>query len=847
MKEPHNRDSNLWQMSQSAALSTLSSGQKGLSEAEAKRRLLIYGTNEIRREGIRSTLRIFINQIKSPLLLLLFFAAAVSGLEGQWSDAGIVSAILILTASLSLFQEAKAENTLKDLRARLQKTSTVIRDGRSQTIHQSQIVPGDVIELSAGNVIPADGIILSASDFFVNEAVLTGESFPSEKIIDPNPTKGEPRLRTDAVFLGSSVRSGIARFLVLKTGQSTAYGGIASFLAEPEPETEFENGLRQFGYLILSFMTALTVLIFFINVAGGRPAVETLLFSVALAVGLSPELLPAILTVNLAKGARRMAQNGVLVRRLNAIEDLGSMEVLCTDKTGTLTEGVLRMEGAFDCHGAPSKEVLHLAAFNSLLQTGLKNPLDEAIIEASPPPTEQATKLGEVPYDFDRKRLSVAAELNSERVLITKGAFASIMSIASNASGDSGFDAATVDRLNKLFEGWSEKGIRVLALATRTLLPEEKISLASERDMTIRGFLTFLDRPKEGVDRSILDLASMGASIKLITGDNRLVASFTADAIGLPGATITLGEDLKSLSGPALDLAAKRADIFAEVNPSQKESIVRALRKSGFSVGFLGDGVNDVPAMRAADVSISVDSAVDAAKDAADLVLLEKSLNSVRNGIEEGRRTFANTLKYILITMSANLGNMISMAAASVFLPFLPLAPGQILLNNFMSDIPALGLAGDTIDRETVLRPQRWSMKLVASFMIVFGLMSSLFDFITFAALMILFGQSENMFRTGWFLESLLTELVIIFIVRTKRPIHQSAPSPTLIWLAGGVALSALALPYTRLGHFFGFAPLPVYAVVLICLIVAAYALASEKAKHTLFAWLEKNGAGFRS
>jgi Mg2+-importing ATPase len=569
--------------------------------------------------------------------------------------------------------------------------------------------------------------------------------------------------------------------------------------------------------------------------------IETFLFSIALAVGLSPELLPAILSINLARGAQMMAGSGVLVRSLNAIENLGSIDVLCTDKTGTLTEGVVRLDGAWDERGATSPEVARLAACNAALQTGLVNPLDEAILRDVTAPAG-VRKLAEIPYDFVRKRLSVVVRDGDTVRLVAKGAFDGVLGACTKLASGRTLDDDARAALQSRFEDWGRAGIRTLAVAAREVDARTAYSRDDEAGLTFMGFLTFVDRPRDGVREAIQALQALGVSIKVVTGDNRLVAAQVADRVGLPRARLVTGRELDEMHDEALWRAAGDIGVFAEVDPNQKERIMRALRRSGRVVGFLGDGVNDAPAMHAADASLSVDTAVDVARDAADFVLLERDLEVIRRGIEQGRLTFANTLKYVLTTTSANLGNMVSMAIASLVLPFLPLLAGQILLNNFLSDLPAFGLANDRVDRELVERPRRWNMKFIGRFMLEFGLLSSLFDFATFAVLLFAFAAGATMFRTGWFLESLLSELVIAIVIRTRRRFYRSRPGTLLLAATLGTTVLAIVLPYTPLAAPLGFEPLPGAVLAAVVGITAAYAAVTELAKGQFFRSSEATG-----
>jgi Mg2+-importing ATPase len=827
-----------WELDAEKLAQQLGSSPNGLSWEEAIKRLARYGPNQLRESVPLSRLRVLWGQFRSPLLLLLVFAAGASALTGEWMDAAIVLAIVFATVGTGYAREYSAQTAAAALRIRVRTHTTVVRDGHSDAVALEDLVPGDVVLLCAGSLVPADAAVLDADDCFVSEAVLTGESFPVEK--HPGPLAyGTPLARrTNCVFLGTNVRSGTARCMVVRTGRATQFGAIAHRLTLRPPETEFDRGIRRFGYLLTVAMLLMVLVVFAAHMLRGRPPVETLLFSVALAVGLSPELLPAILSVNLARGAQMMAKQGVLVRRLNAIENLGSMDILCTDKTGTLTEGIVQVEGAYDRAGQDSEQVLRLAALNAALQTGLANPLDAAILQARTPDLTSIQKLGEIPFDFVRKRLSVIVRDPTGVLLITKGAFTHVLEACS------GVDPAQIVELERRFQEWSRHGVRVIAVATRTVDPQSSYRREDEHDLTFMGFVTFLDRPKEGAAEAIADLAMAGVSVKLITGDHRLVAQHVAKLVGMRGDHVLTGEDLDNLHDEALWREAERTELFVEVDPNQKERIILALRKMGHVVGFLGDGVNDAPAMHAADTSVSVEQAADVAREAADFVLLERHLDVIRMGIVEGRKTFANTLKYVLTTTSANLGNMVSMAVASLFLPFLPLLAGQILLNNFLSDIPAIGLANDSIDPELVGRPGRWNIRFIGRFMVEFGMLSSVFDMLTFGTLLAVFHAAPGLFRTGWFVESLLTELVIALVVRTRRPFFRSRPGRLLLWSTLVLIAVALAIPYLPLMHFLGFVPLPVVVLVTLCAITILYVFTTEVAKGSLFRWADDTSTG---
>ena len=824
-----------WSLGSDEIVRQLDSTTNGLSAGEAEARLLEYGSNALRDQRPLSRLSVLARQCRSPLLLLLVFAAAASALSGEWLDAAIVVTIVVATVAIGYSREYSAQAAAAALRAQVRMQASVLRDGIAVTVPIEEIVPGDVVLLAAGSLVPADCVILEATDCFVSEAAMTGESFPVEKKAGGATVSAGLGDRRNCVFLGTNVRSGLARCIVVRTGMSTEFGAIAHRLTLRPPETEFDRGIRRFGYLLTSAMLLMVLLVFAAHMIRGRPPVDTLLFSVALAVGLSPELLPAILSVNLARGAQMMAGHGVLVRRLNAIENLGSMDVLCTDKTGTLTEGVVQLEGSYDAAGKPANEILSLGAWNAALETGVASPLDDAILKARTPDLSHVRKIAEIPFDFLRKRVTVVIDGPYGVQLVTKGAFHHVLEICTRMADGAPLDAARSAELEQCYEAWSRQGIRVLAIAARSVQEQPAYGSDGECDLTFMGFLTFLDRPKESVAEALANLARLGVSVKVITGDNKLVAQHVATLVGMRADRVLTGRELDQLNDEALWHLAERTNLFVEVDPNQKERIILSLKKMGHVVGFMGDGINDAPAMHAADTSLSVQQAVDVARAAADFVLLEPNLDVIRQGIEAGRRTFANTLKYILITTSANLGNMVSMAGASLYLPFLPLTAGQILLNNFLSDIPAVGLADDAVDPELVNQPRRWDIRFIGRFMLTFGLVSSVFDLLTFAVLIAVFRADPLTFRTSWFVESLLTELVIALVVRTRRPFFRSRPGTVLLVSTLVLIVIAMAIPYLPFVQVFGFVKLPGAMLAAIAAITALYVTATELAKRWFY------------
>lgn len=834
-----------WSEDAAALAGKLGSDAGGLTSARAAAQLALIGPNSVEDGPRLSALRVLLRQFESPLVLILAFAATISLVLQQWVDAAIILAIVLGSSLLGFFQEYRASKAVEELKKRLALRCRVLRDALEQSLPVSTIVPGDVILLSAGNLIPADGLVIEAEDFLVSEASMTGESFPVEKrpgIVTPD---APIAARTNVVLLGSSVRSGTAKILAVKTGRRTEFGAIAARMGARPPETDFARGVRQFGYLLIRVMVVIVLFVLVVNMLLHRPAMESLLFAVALAVGLSPELLPAIITVTLAAGARTMSKRGVIIRRLDAIENLGSMDILCTDKTGTLTEGAIVLREVLDARNQVSDEVRRLAFLNAAFETGIENPLDAAIVtagESAGLTTRGFSKVDEIPYDFLRRRLTIivaGADAPSQHLVITKGAFANVLDICSSL--DRGgievpLDAERRAELDDVFKGKGAEGFRVLAVATRKVAAKKHYSRDDERNMTFRGLLVFFDPPKADAKRTIQDLNKLGIRIKVISGDNRHVTAHLAQAVGLDAKAMLTGQELMMLKDEALWHLAPRTDLFAEIDPQQKERIVRALQRTGHSVGYLGDGINDAPALHAADVGISVEEAVDVARESADIILLSRDLDVLRSGVEDGRRTFANTLKYISITTSANFGNMISMALATPLLPFLPLAAKQILLNNFLSDVPSIAISSDNVDPQQVARPQRWDIKHIQRFMIVFGLISSVFDLLTFTILLLVFRANEALFQSSWFMISLLTELAVVLVLRTQMPALRSRPSRLLLWSTLGVAAATFAIPFLGWpSSMFGLVPLPAVQMGTVVMIVAGYMVATEAAKRWFF------------
>jgi Mg2+-importing ATPase len=834
-----------WARSAESLMTELSTQPEGLSTREGSRRKAVIGENSLAREQRARPIWLLARRFTSPLVLILVCGALISLVARDWPDAIIVLSIVAVSSLLGFSQEYRATLAIKRLQERLALKVNCRRDGEPVRMDARRLVPGDIVLLAAGNLIPADGVVLEAVDFLVTQAALTGESMPVEKQPAPSAPDASLPERRNVLYLGTSVRSGTAAMLVVRTGRQTEFAAIAQRLESVEGESAFERGIRHFGYLLVRIMLVIVILVLFLNFGLGRPALESLMFSVALAVGLSPELLPAIISVTLSSGTRQLAKQGVIVRRLSAIENLGSIDVLCADKTGTLTRGEMELTAAVGHDGQESNDVFQIGWINSILETGIENPLDRAMLEKAQfrnMPAPPMAKIDEIPYDFQRKRLTiVVADSNEAEThrLLTKGAFAEVLACCS-ALGAGGQERplGTDDtvRLAEIFKGYGRQGSRVLAVATKRCPARARYTREDETAMTFEGFLVFADPLKKNIRKTVSGLKARGVALKIITGDNRHVAAHVAAAVGLDPASMLTGQDLSTARDEALWHLAENCDFFAEVDPQQKELIVRALQARGHVVGYMGDGINDAPALHAADVGISVEGAVDVARESADIVLLKSDLEVLQDGISSGRRTFANTLKYVYITTSANFGNMISMALAALFVPFLPLVPKQILLNNFLSDIPALALPTDSVDPEILAEPLKWDIGRVRTVMLIFGLVSTLFDLATFALLLLVFHAGETEFRTSWFVMSLLTEVAVIFILRTRARAWTRRPGWLLTISTVSVAGVGLLLPWSgRVASLFGFQPLPADLVALLLLLVGGYVLAAAIAKYVFY------------
>jgi Mg2+-importing ATPase len=827
-----------WSVPSSELLQQLQTTPQGLTSDEVQQRLLRYGSNLLKPKKKSDALTLLLAQFKSPIILILIFAAGLSFFLRNPIDATIILVIVLASGFLGFWQERGAVNAVERLYAIVQIKTTVVRDGDSKEVPIEEVVPGDIVFIKASDVIPGDCLLLESKDLFVDEAALTGETYPVEKAIGILPPETPLSERTNSLFMGTHVVSGSARAVVIRTGKETEFGKVSERLKLRPPETEFERGVRRFGYLLMEITLVLVIAIFAINVYFVRPVLDSFLFALALAVGLTPTLLPAIISINLAHGAKRMALHKVIVKRLASIENFGSMNVLCSDKTGTLTEGVVRLHAALNVDGQENEKVIRYAFLNASYETGFVNPIDEAIRKYHLFDLSGYQKLDDVPYDFIRKRLSLLVSKDNMHLMVTKGALSNVLAACSSAEIAEGriVDIAIVkEQVQQRFEEFSRKGFRTLGVAYKDVGSDTVIAREQEAGMTFLGFLILFDPPKPGIIETIRELKHLGVSLKIITGDNRLLAANVSQQVELLNPYILTGGDLHQISDEALLKRVNEVDVFAEVEPNHKERIILALKKAGHVVGYMGDGINDASALHTADVGISVDSAVDVAKEAADIVLLEKDLNVLVQGVREGRMTFANTLKYVFMATSANFGNMFSMAGASLFLPFLPLLPKQILLTNLLTDFPEMTIATDSVDHELVEKPRRWNIQFIRNFMLTFGLLSSVFDYLTFGVLLLILHATTDQFRTGWFLESVISASVTVLVIRTRKSFFRSKPGKYLLIATLLIVAVAVLFPFTPLAELLGFQPLPMTILLVIGIIVVLYMIAAEIAKRSFY------------
>lgn len=820
------------------------SASQGLTRTQAAQRLAEVGPNRFGQTKALPGWRQYLRHFRNPLVLTLLLASGVSAATGEVTNFIIIACIVLLSVTLDFWQELRAGKVVERLRQSVAVRASVLRDGQWQEHPVADLVPGDVVQLAAGDLVPADALVLQARDFFVNQSVLTGESYPVEKHARMPEQLEDLQDATHAVFMGSSVVSGMAQAVLVRTGAGTAMGEVASSLSQAPEPTSFELGMRRFGMLILRLTFLLVLFVLLINGLMGRPLLESFLFAVALAVGLTPELLPMVVSVTLSRGAMRMAQQGIVVKRPSAIQDLGSMDVLCTDKTGTLTEAHIRMERHVDPLGQTSERSLELAWLNSHFESGLRSPLDEAILQHSTFDASAWTKIDEVPFDFERRRVSVLLERAGERELVVKGAPDDILRLCTAyEAGDvqQPLDDAALAQVRATCHALEDEGFRVLAIAWRPVLPAHDHAVVNdESELVLVGFAAFLDPPKESAAGVLQALQQAGVAIKVVTGDSDRVTRHVCRTLGLPVQGVLTGAEIAQLSDEALRAQVETVNLFCRVNPAQKNRVIQAIRARGHVVGYMGDGVNDAPSLHSADVGLSVDSAVDVAKAAADMILLRPDLRILQDAVMEGRRTFGNILKYILMGTSSNFGNMFSMAGAVLFLPFLPMLPTQILLNNILYDLSELPIPLDPVDEAETAAPRVLDMAAIQRFMFTIGPVSSLFDLITFAVLLKVFDASEALFQTGWFVESLCTQVLVIFVIRTRGNPLRSRPHPVLTATSLAIVALAMLLPLTPLGGAFGFTPLPAGFYVALAVMVLSYLTVVMAVRR----WLERRAAG---
>jgi P-type Mg2+ transporter len=814
----------------------------GLSDVEARLRLAKFGPNLFRDHQQRSLILQFLARFKNPLVILLLVASAISAFTGEMTNFVIISVMVLLSVTLDFVQEHRAGKAAESLRHSVSVRARVIRDGKAIDIPVTEVVPGDLTVLSAGDMVPADGLVLEAQDLFVKQALLTGESYPVEKrpgALAADAT--ELQDATNAVFMGTTVISGSAKMRVVKTGTSTAIGAIADSLTGQPPPTAFEIGTHRFGLLIMRLTILLVLFVLLVNAFMHKPWLDSFLFAVALAVGLTPELLPMVVSVTLSRGAMHMAKKRVIVKRLASIQNLGSMDVLCTDKTGTLTEAKIRLEQHVDPQGKPSERVLELAYLNSFFETGLKSPLDDAILAHENIDVSAWKKIDEVPFDFERRRVSVLLDKGNGRILVVKGASEEIIGLCTHYEEQGNetqipLDKASREQIHAEHIALEKEGFRVLGIAWRNVPQDHSDAvIGDESDLVFAGFAGFLDPPKASAGTALAALKEWGVTVKIVTGDSELVTQHVCAELNIPVTGILTGKDIAQMDDSALRIRVETANLFCRVNPSQKDRVILALKARGHVVGYMGDGINDAPSLHSADVGISVDSAVDVAKEAADMILLDQDLNVLLDGVLEGRRTFGNIMKYIMMGTSSNFGNMFSMAGAALFLPFLPMLPTQILLNNILYDLSEVPIPLDKVDKEELRKPRVLDMNFIRNFMLVIGPISSAFDFLTFYVMLTVLKANETLFQTGWFVESLCTQVLVIFVIRTRGNPFKSRAHPVLVATSLIVVAITAALPFTSVGTYFGFVPPPAQFYAILAAMVVVYLAIVEMAKRVFY------------
>lgn len=815
--------------------------EHGLPHHEVTLRLKTYGYNQIQSHKRAHIIIEFLRNFLNPLILILLAIVIISFILGDTLNGVIVLMMMTLSVGLNFYQEHKASNAAERLQEKVALVSNVLREGKEQEVRAKDICVGDILVLNAGDLIPADARIIESKDFFVNQSSLTGEAFPVEKSeADPTAKGDDITSLTNILFSGTSVITGTALAVVTATGADTEFGKIATELSTAEQDNNFTLGVKGFSYFILRIVIVFVLFIFAVNALIKHDFLESLTFAIAVAVGLTPEFLPMIMTVTMAKGAVLMAKKGIIVKKLTAIPSFGSMNILCTDKTGTLTEDKITLVEYVDIEGNHSPDVLQLAYINSSMQTGITNPLDQAIINYKKLDIADYKKVDEIPFDFMRRRMSVVVQNKESRLLITKGAPESMLPQSSFIKHNGKLkkiDSKMMALYKEQYEKLSREGYRVLALATREITQKKKIyDTDEEHDLVLSGFAAFLDPVKENARQAIDQLEHIGIEVKVITGDNELVTQKACDEAGIVVKGVLLGSEIVEMSDHALEIAAMKTTIFARFSPAEKERVIKALKRAGNVVGYMGDGINDAPSIKAADVGISVNNAVDVAKESADFIMTHKSLLELKDGVVEGRIIFGNTMKYIMMGLSSNFGNMFSVLGAVLFFPFLPMLPIQILLNNFLYDLSQVTIPTDNVDPEYLQSPKRWDIKFIRRFMFIFGPISSIFDFLSFYVLYSAFSHNPNAFQTGWFIESLATQTLVIHVIRTRKvPFLQSHASAALTFSTIAILVLGWIIPFTGIGAFFSLTPLPIQTIVTLAGIVVGYLFVVEFGKRLFY------------
>lgn len=837
-------DPNFWHQPLANLLKSLNASESGLTQVEAFRRSKKFGKNQISSAKKITVLHQLLRRFKNPLVILLLATAFVSLILQQNSNFFIITIIVLLGVALDFSQEYSANKSVKKLQESIALKAKALRDNILRDVAAKNLVPGDIVYLKAGDMIPADGRLIWENHLFINQAILTGESFPIEKNAAHLPIISLPVGReknldlekaTNSVFMGTSVVSGEAHMVVCNIGHQAHLGNIAANLTEEHLPSQFELETRKLGFLLVKITMFLVLCVLMVNIFFHKPWLDAFLFTLALAVGMTPEFLPMVMSVTLARGAKNMAKKHVIVKRLSAIHDLGGMNILCTDKTGTLTEAKIQLVGYVDVDGRENERALYLSYLNSFFETGFKSPMDEAILNYKPIEINEWKKIDEIPFDFDRLRISVLLDNGKQRLVVVKGTPEDIISACTHYESKGGVKAITPIVRNKmlnLYKQESQKGFRVLGVAWQSKSKDhDKALIDDEIDLIFTGFTLFYDPPKTEAYKTLEALKAQKVEIYILTGDSEDVTMHLCQELGIPIKGVLTGKEMAALDYPALSLRLQKANLYCRVTPSQKRRIVLELKNLGNVVGFLGDGINDAPSLHSADVGISVDTGADVAKEASDLILLKHNLEVVHDAVVEGRKIYSNIIKYLRMMTSSNFGNMLSMAGASLFIPFLPMLPTQILFNNLLYDTSQTAIPFDNVDRESTLAPGQWNLRHILKFMLLMGPLSSVFDFLLFFIMLKVIKTPASLFQTGWFMESLATQILIIFVIRTHKPIFQSKPHRFLIILSTLLVSLGLFIPYTPLGSYLGFVPVSFHFFMMLVGVVLVYLACAEKIK----------------